>query len=587
MKFTYLTISIFLLISILFSQNGNTPTNLQIDAATLGGVQLSWDVPENFRRDWITHSNLNYSYGIGAGGTEHFVCQKFPDSMLTDYHGMLVKEIAFVPSGDANFASFQPLVFETDPSLIIYEIPDIASRSNLVLSASALSFPGDDLVLNAWNSIELKDHVSGFDLDQDIDPSTYTIDSTKSIWFGYWVYNYDNFPSGADVGPANEGLGNVIIWCPEETGCYEATLYTSSYPNLSNGFMIALSLINSDGADTTSRSISLSNNNLSSNNTQLINIAQQQYTHNEYRMKAGPIRDITIAPLEDLSRDISNYFVFENGQVADVVQPTYMNFNTSIREQTILGEREPGYYEFWVRAQTADGLSDSSNIVSIEIVNNIPSTFSLISPEDGTLISVNQSNINNSISFIWTNSVDIDGQDLYFILGICNESGDLACYDTTLIDRIYQVSSQNIIDSLGLSSGINLLSWSVFVTDGIDTVSSDDSTRYFTLDIDQLAIESGNIQPGIFSLHQNYPNPFNPVTTIAYELANHEFVSLVVYDVNGRLIKNLISEIRESGQNYTNWDGTNNANENVAGGVYIYQIDTESSSSTKKMILLK
>ena len=203
------------------------------------------------------------------------------------------------------------------------------------------------------------------------------------------------------------------------------------------------------------------------------------------------------------------------------------------------------------------------------------------------MISVNQSNINNSISFIWTNSVDIDGQDLYFILGICNESGDLACYDTTLTDRIYQVSSQNIIDSLGLSSGINLLSWSVFVTDGIDTVSSDDSTRYFTLDIDQLAIESANIQPDRFSLHQNYPNPFNPVTTIAYELANQEFVSLTVYDVNGNLIKNLISEIRASGQNYTNWDGTNNANQNVAGGVYFYRIDTDTYSSTKKMILLK
>ena len=96
-----------------------------------------------------------------------------------------------------------------------------------------------------------------------------------------------------------------------------------------------------------------------------------------------------------------------------------------------------------------------------------------------------------------------------------------------------------------------------------------------------------NIQPDRFSLHQNYPNPFNPVTTIAYELANQEFVSLTVYDVNGNLIKNLISEIRGPGRNYANWDGTNNANENVAGGVYIYRIDTELYSSTKKMILLK
>ena len=587
MKLLRLFIPFLLIANILFSQDGNTPTNLQIDAASVGGVALSWDIPENYRREWITHSNLNYLYGIGAGGTPHFVCQKFPDSLLSEYHGMLVKELAFVPSSDANFASFQPLVFETDPSLITYEIPDMNDRSNLVLSAPALSFPGNDLVLNAWNSTELKNHVAGFDLDQDINPSTYTIDSTKSIWFGYWLYNYDNYPSGADVGPAHEGLGNVIIWCPE-TGCHESTLNLSSYPSLNNDFMIALSLISTDAADTTSRSITLSNNNnLSGESTQLSNFSKRQYTSNEYMMKAGPIRDITIAPLENLSREISNYFVFENGQVADVVQPTYMDFSTSIREQIILGEKEPGYYEFWVRAQTADGLSDSSNIVSVEIVNSIPSGFSLVAPEDGTLISVNQSNINNSISFIWTNSVDTDGQDLYFTLGICKESGDLACYDTTLTDRIYQPSSQTIIDSLDLSSGPNLLSWSVFVTDGIDTVFSGDSTRYFTLDIDQLATESINIQPDRFSLHQNYPNPFNPVTTITYELANQEFVSLTVYDVNGNLIKNLISEIRGSGKNYTNWNGTNNTNENVAGGVYLYRIDTESYSSTKKMILLK
>ena len=138
-------ITIYLIVlltgNLLFSQDGNTPTNLQIDAASVGGVTLSWDTPENYRREWITHSNLNYLGGIGAGGAEHFVCQKFPDSLLSEYHGMLVKELAFVPSGDANFASYQPLVFETDPQAVPYEIPDIDGRSNLVLSLIHISEP--------------------------------------------------------------------------------------------------------------------------------------------------------------------------------------------------------------------------------------------------------------------------------------------------------------------------------------------------------------------------------------------------------------------------------------------------------------
>jgi hypothetical protein len=304
-------------------------------------------------------------------------------------------------------------------------------------------------------------------------------------------------------------------------------------------------------------------------------------------MKAGPIRNITIAPLENLSREISNYFVFENGQVADVAQPTYMDFSTSIREQIILGEKEPGYYEFWVRAQTADGLSDSSNIVSVEIVNSIPSGFSLVAPEDSSLVSVNQSTISNTINFIWTNSVDTDGQELYFTFDICTASGDLVCYDTTMTERIYQPTAQAIVDSLNLASGDNLLSWSVFVTDGMDTVLSDDSVRYLTLALEQLDTQPTSIQPNRISLNQNYPNPFNPVTKITFELAKSEFVSLNVYDVNGNLVKNLINREKVPGEYDVNWDGTNKAKENVAGGVYFYRIDTDSYSSTKKMILLK
>tara|TARA_B100001245_G_C22849339_1_gene408295 strand:- start:65 stop:1273 length:1209 start_codon:yes stop_codon:yes gene_type:complete len=402
------------------------------------------------------------------------------------------------------------------------------------------------------------------------------------------MYDYNLFPAGADVGPATEGLGNVIIWCPQ-TGCFESTLNLSAQEGYELNFdwMMALSLISIDStAGLRETSITLSNNETNYiANTGSISINHS--VNNQFIMGSGPIRNIILEPLDDISRDVSNYFIFENDQVVDVVQPTYMDFNTSNREQTILGEREPGYYAFYVKAQTADGLSDPSNTVSVDIVNNVPSAFSLIAPEDGSLVSVTQSTISNTISFIWTNSVDTDGQDLYFTLDICTAAGDLVCYDTTMTERIYQPTAQAIVDSLGLNSGNNLLSWSVFVTDGMDTVLSGDSIRYLTLALEQLDTQPTSIQPNRFSLHQNYPNPFNPVTTVSYKLVEPEFVNLSVYDVNGNFIKNLISGKRGSGENIVNWNGKNDANENVAGGVYFYRIETKSYSSTKKMILLK
>ena len=126
-----------LIFNFLNADDGDTPTNLTIDAASIGGVQLSWDTPENFRRNWITHSNSMYLTGIGqVGGGPIFYGIKYPDSLLVEHHGMLVKEIAFVP-GDTS--SFQPLVFETDP-LNPGDIPNWLDYSNLVLSAPLVRY---------------------------------------------------------------------------------------------------------------------------------------------------------------------------------------------------------------------------------------------------------------------------------------------------------------------------------------------------------------------------------------------------------------------------------------------------------------
>ena len=175
-SFYNLLVCYFITFNSLLSQDGNTPTNFQVDAASIGGVQLSWETPENFRRQWISHSNLQYFGGIGASSTPAFYCHKFPDSLLADYHGMLVKEIAFVPSADSDSASFQPLVFETDSSSII---PDIVGRTNLVLSAPKVSFSENTAFENEWNTIQLKNHEPGQSIEDDVIPSTYEIDSTK------------------------------------------------------------------------------------------------------------------------------------------------------------------------------------------------------------------------------------------------------------------------------------------------------------------------------------------------------------------------------------------------------------------------
>ena len=135
---------------------------------------------------------------------------------------MLVKEIAFVP---ADTSSFQPLVFETNPADST-DLPNWFNYSNLVLSAPLVRHEGG---FAAWKTAELKDHVPGSSLSNDIQPSSYIIDSTKSLYIGYVISDYPLYPAGCDNGPALDGLGNLVVYCGAQ-GCTETTfclLYTS------------------------------------------------------------------------------------------------------------------------------------------------------------------------------------------------------------------------------------------------------------------------------------------------------------------------------------------------------------------------
>lgn len=90
--------------------------------------------------------------------------------------------------------------------------------------------------------------------------------------------------------------------------------------------------------------------------------------------------------------------------------------------------------------------------------------------------------------------------------------------------------------------------------------------------------------PQKVSLAQNYPNPFNPSTTIKFELANSNRVSLEVFDMLGRKIYTLINnEIKSSGRHSVLFEA-----QGLPSGVYIYQLRLEDGEIlTKRFTLIK
>ncbi len=95
--------------------------------------------------------------------------------------------------------------------------------------------------------------------------------------------------------------------------------------------------------------------------------------------------------------------------------------------------------------------------------------------------------------------------------------------------------------------------------------------------------------PQSFNLSQNFPNPFNPVTNISYRIPVDGMVSLKVYDILGKEVATLVSEVKQAGNYQVVFNGNN-----LASGIYFYRINVNSGNSqsgnftqVKRMMLVK
>jgi endo-1,4-beta-xylanase len=103
-----------------------------------------------------------------------------------------------------------------------------------------------------------------------------------------------------------------------------------------------------------------------------------------------------------------------------------------------------------------------------------------------------------------------------------------------------------------------------------------------TVDVTISSIAESNQIPLEFYLSNNYPNPFNPSTTINFDLPKNCNVKLVVYDVMGRKV----AEILKANMNAGHHNVTYNASK-LSSGLYYYRLEAGEFVSVKKMMLIK
>ncbi len=101
------------------------------------------------------------------------------------------------------------------------------------------------------------------------------------------------------------------------------------------------------------------------------------------------------------------------------------------------------------------------------------------------------------------------------------------------------------------------------------------------------AIKEANTVPAANRLHTNYPNPFNPATTLHFSLATPAPASLVVFDVTGRRVREVISGYMAGGEHRVAWDGRDDAGRQMGSGVYLARLKVGPSTQAQRLTLLR
>jgi len=99
--------------------------------------------------------------------------------------------------------------------------------------------------------------------------------------------------------------------------------------------------------------------------------------------------------------------------------------------------------------------------------------------------------------------------------------------------------------------------------------------------------EISQTQELVTTLYNARPNPFKTQTAIRYSIPLPTRVSLLIYDISGRLVRTLINEEQTSGIYNVNWDMKNDRSQTVAAGVYFYKFQTPYYSATRKLLLVE
>ena len=93
--------------------------------------------------------------------------------------------------------------------------------------------------------------------------------------------------------------------------------------------------------------------------------------------------------------------------------------------------------------------------------------------------------------------------------------------------------------------------------------------------------------PSAVMFSPGHPNPFGSSTRFSYSLPKQTRVEIAVYDLRGRKVRTLRSEVQKAGHHFANWDGLDRNGRSLASGVYSVRLGAGDQYRTQRVTLMR
>ena len=161
---------------------------------------------------------------------------------------------------------------------------------------------------------------------------------------------------------------------------------------------------------------------------------------------------------------------------------------------------------------------------------------------------------------------------------IARENGEM------LLAEVFEVGAESEGELLTLTFRLNdptLTGW----VDISEVFLADDALRINS--VADARLDGLRALPTDYALSPNRPNPFNPETVIPYQMPEVGDVSLIVYNVLGQHVRELLRTHQTPGFYNVTWDGKDNGGRPVSSGIYLIRMEANAFVQIQKMLLLK